>query len=397
MKKVLMIAHFCSDFQSDGNNRFNYLAELLSESFDVELVTTDFSHVKKSYREKKEFKSKFKITMLHESAYNKNVSIKRLAAHFRFGKNVSKYLSGLKEKPDVIYCAVPSLDAAVAAAKYAKRNNIKFIIDIQDLWPEAFQMVLNIPLFFYPMKKKADYVYKAADEVIAVSQTYCDRAKKVNAKTSGYHPVYLGTNLNQFDKNVSDNLVMKPDNEIWIGYCGTLGSSYDLKCAINAIAVLKEQGYNVKFQVMGDGPLRNDFESYAVQKGIHATFTGYISYPQMCGLLAACDIAINPIVHGAAQSIINKHADYAAAGIPVISSQESKEYRELVDEYEMGFNCVNGNAKDMAKKIEMLICNSQICEQMGKNARKCAEERFSRACTYQEIADLIEELGSAGK
>ncbi len=37
---------------------------------------------------------------------------------------------------------MPSLDVAKVAAKYAKENNIRFIIDIQDLWPEAFRMVL---------------------------------------------------------------------------------------------------------------------------------------------------------------------------------------------------------------------------------------------------------------
>lgn len=71
----------------------------------------------------------------------------------------------------------------------------------------------------------------------------------------------------------------------------------------------------------------------------------------MCGILKSCDIAVNPIMHGAAQSIINKHADYAASGIPVLNTQESKEYRKLVDEYKMGFNCDSNDANDLAKKF----------------------------------------------
>lgn len=58
------------------------------------------------------------------------------------------------------------------------------MIDIQDIWPEAFKMVFNVPiisdLIFYPMKKMADYIYSRADSIVAVSDTYADRASTVN-------------------------------------------------------------------------------------------------------------------------------------------------------------------------------------------------------------------------
>lgn len=57
----------------------------------------------------------------------------------------------------------------------------------------------------------------------------------------------------------------------------------------------------------------------------------------------------NPIMAGAAQSIINKHADYVASGIPIISTQESEEFRRLIDKYKMGMNCTNGNVDELGK------------------------------------------------
>ena len=80
----------------------------------------------------------------------------------------------------------------------------------------------------------------------------------------------------------------------------------------------------------------------------------------MCALISKCDVAVNPIMHNAAQSIINKHADYAAAGIPVVSTQESREYRTLVEKYHMGFNCQNGNAQEIADKIQKLILSPEM-------------------------------------
>ena len=90
-----------------------------------------------------------------------------------------------------------------------------------------------------------------------------------------------------------------------------------------------------------------------------------------------------------AQSIINKHADYAAAGIPVVSTQESREYRTLVEKYHMGFNCQNGNAQEIADKIQKLILSPEMKIEMGRNARKCAEEVFDRKVTYKKLKELI--------
>lgn len=154
---ILLIAHFCSDFDGKGNNRFNYLADFFAyNGFGVELVTSDFSHNKKLKREKAVSEDlNYKVTFIEEPIYKKNVSVKRFYSHHVMAKNLKKYLE-LRKKPSVIYCAVPSLDIAVTAAKYAKENNIKFIIDVQDLWPEGFQMVFNVPIvsdiFFLPLK-----------------------------------------------------------------------------------------------------------------------------------------------------------------------------------------------------------------------------------------------------
>ena len=109
----------------------------------------------------------------------------------------------------------------------------------------------------------------------------------------------------------------------------------------------------------------------------------------MVGRLCACDIVVNPIVPKAAQSIINKHGDYAASGIAVVNTQESYEYRKLVEDYNMGFNCECGNAVDMAEKIRILANDGALREEMGRNARRCAEEKFDRKNTYGKIISTI--------
>ena len=56
---------------------------------------------------------------------------------------------------------------------------------------------------------------------------------------------------------------------------------------------------------MGSGPLKYEFEKYAKENKVNVEFTGRLNYEEMVGRLVSCEIAVNPISNGAAQSIIN--------------------------------------------------------------------------------------------
>lgn len=396
MKDILIISDFCGPLDGTFNSRFLYLADMLvDKGFSVEIITSDFHHGSKSYFSREIEKHNFTITMLHEGSYKKNISIKRFWAHYIWGLNVKKYLNK-RVKPDVIYCAVPTLNASFVAGKYCEKNNVRFVIDIQDLWPEAFKMVFNIPIIsnviFSPFNYLANNIYKCADSICAVSDTYCLRALKVNRKCNTFKSVFLGTELDTFDNYSKKPLnIEKNKNEIWIVYCGTLGASYNLTIVFDALKLIQNSPSNntIKFIILGDGERKNEFESYAKDNKIDCVFTGRLPYDDMCAWLSLCDIAVNPITHNASQSIINKHGDYASAGLPVINTQENKEYRQLIENYKMGFNCSNNDIKEFADKLLLLLNNDLLRNEMKKNARRCAEEKFDRKYTYNALIDSI--------
>lgn len=391
MKRIYIVAHFCSDFTSKGNNRFNYLAAKLTEcGNEVHFFTTDFSHVKKEKRITTGLNVPYYVHFLHEKGYQRNVSIQRLTSHHEFAKNLEISLASM-ERPDVVYLAVPSIDAAYITAKYCVKNKIPYLVDIQDLWPEAFQLVLkHMDFLFTGMRKKVDYVYKNANKVVAVSETYADRADLVREDAKNTFCVYLGTDLEVFD-NYPIHPVEKKENEVWIIYIGTLGSSYNINIVIDAVRLLYESGLRgFSFQVFGDGPKMEEFQVRA--EGLPVHFWGRLLYSDLIGYAKNGDIAVNPIVKGAAQSIINKHADYAAAGLPVVNTQECQEYRNLLESYGCGINCEVESVEQVAKALQELIENPEKRMQMGANSRRMAAERFDRRNTYQQIVRAVEDL-----
>ena len=114
---ILIISEFCEDFSQTDNDRFLYLAKMLAgvvgDEADpgdtVELVTSSFYHYAKKNRRKPAYPWPFRITFIEEPGYPRNVCLKRFYSHHIWGKNVVKYLEKRGQKPDVIYCAVPSL------------------------------------------------------------------------------------------------------------------------------------------------------------------------------------------------------------------------------------------------------------------------------------------------
>ena len=141
---------------------------------------------------------------------------------------------------------------------------------------------------------------------------------------------------------------------------------------------------------MGDGPLMTQFKDEA--NDLNVIFTGRLEYNKMCGILVECDMVVNLIVGTSVASIINKHADYASSGRPIINTQKSEEYRSLLDKYEMGFNCKN--EIELAYRIQMLKNNPTLRFGLGDAARICAEERFDRAKTYRRIVEMIKKGNS---
>ncbi len=400
MKDILIVAHYTSIPKKNAVGRFNVIATKLSMAgYHIELVTSSFEHSTKMQIDKLETEIDelpYKLTLISEPGYKRNVSIRRILSHKKMAFNLKKYLKNRKI-PDLVYCAIPSIDVAYITAKYCKKKKVKLVVDVQDLWPEAFNMVLPFgklnTLLTYPLKCKADRVYKSADQVITVSETYKRRIQKV-VQIVPVNVVYLGIQMEQYEiseknsQNFSEHI--SNANKITIGYCGTLGHSYDLKCVMDAISNLKVNE-NVYFLIMGDGPLRKEFEKYAKEKQVKAIFTGMLSLENMIDQLKKCDILVNPIVKKSVASIINKHATYAMAGLPVLNTQECDEYMQLVENEKMGLNSPAGDYVALADNMRFLIEHPQVRKKMGENGRKLAYKIFDRRISYQKIVLIIEE------
>lgn len=386
-----------------GYTRFRYLCDFLTEAgYQVDLITTTFQHWEKAQRDIEKFKKddyKFGLKFIYEPGYKQNVDLKRIKSHRIAAKN----LTALLEKEgdyDLLYAEIPPNDVALACGEFARKKGIPFVVDVNDLWPEAMRMVLDIPvissILFRPLQRDAEKVYSLVSGVVGTSDEYRDRPFVNQNRDVPKATVYVGNELSVFDrgaKEMAGNIV-KPEEEFWVTYAGTIGTSYDIRTMILAAEELAKRGReNIKIKILGGGPLKDELEALAGDKRIgNAEFLGYAPYDKMAAYLKKSDILVNSFVRKAPQSIVTKIGDYLAAGKVMINTCMSPEFRNKVDQDGFGVNIQPEDANILADAIEELYKDEEKRLEMGKKARQIAEEQFDRPKSYRKIEELIRKL-----
>jgi len=385
-----------------GPSRFYYIAKMFAEKgYDVDLIGSSFQHFTKCPRERKVIKQQnypFNTTFITVPSYKNNLDIRRVYSNKIAGYRVIKYLQ--TQEYDAIYCSIPANNISAKVGEYCKEKGIPFIVDVEDLWPEAMEMVFRIPIIkdiiFYPFKRDAEKTYRNADAVIGTSDEYTQRAFKNNNRSIESRTVYVGCDLDKFDNGVKaySGEINKPENEFWVTYAGSIGKSYDIKTLIMVGKELRFKGpRNIKIKILGTGPMKERLEVFAKDNDCdNVEFLGYMDYEKMAAYLSKSNITVNSFIKGAPQSIVNKVGDYLASGKPMINTLENDEFMALVDAYHVGVNIEPENIFGLYRTICELAGDNLKCNKLGKNARKLAEQKFDRKVAYKQIVEVVKRL-----
>lgn len=384
-----------------GATRYVYLATLLhDQGYEVDFITSGFQHWEKRQRDVEHFDAgteAYTVRFIDEPSYPKNMCPQRIWAHHVVSKRVAEYFE-LHHDYDLIYCQIPPNDVAREIGRAAKKFHIPFVVDVNDLWPEAFRVAFDVPVLsdivFSPFYRQAKAVYQMADAVIGTSEEYRERGMRDARPGIPSETVYVGNQLGEFDAGVTANAagIVKPAGEIWVSYAGTLSTCYDLETLVAAIAMVQKTHPEVVLQILGDGSERENLKSAVAATGAKAVFHGYLPYEQMAAWLSKSDITVNSLVEKAAQSIVTKIGDYLAAAKPMVNTSCSAEFRAKVEADGFGINVMPGRPAEMAQALIELIEDEPRREQMGRIARQIAEDQFDRPHSYMKTVKLIEGL-----
>ena len=379
--------------------------ELVKRGHTVTWFATTFDHFTKKQLFNKDtmidVKENYKLNILWSPKYKKNISIKRIINHKYLSLKLKKEMNRL-EKPDLIYVAFPTIDLAMQAIKYGKKNNIPVIVDIRDLWPDIFKYNLTgvkriiAKPYIKVLDKKTKKIMKNAYAIFSITPEMlewglnkADREIKQQDKS-----VYIGYEIPEKKlKNIENSEIKINKDNFIISFSGTLNNQYNYNVIIETAKLLKNEG--VDFYICGDGPQYKDILKKAESLD-NIKFLGWLNNDDMDYVLRNSNIGFASYknIFNFQMNITNKFAEFLSYKLPIIVTVDGY-MAKFVKENKCGI--FSTDAEQISKYILQLKNNKDMYMEISQNSLQMFEKNFVAEKIYNELANHIERIGKKTK
>ena len=183
-----------------------------------------------------------------------------------------------------------------------------------------------------------------------------------------------------------------------VGIVGRLCEVKNHRMFLDAAAIVAREAPEARFQVVGDGHLREPLETQARALGLtdRLEFTGF--QDDLAAIYSGLDIAaLTSLNEGTPLTLI----EAMAAGTPVISTAVGGvpdllgargETRDGLTFWEHGLTVSSGDAAAFARGLAWMLSHPAACREMGDRARAFARTRFAKERLLRDLETLYTEL-----
>jgi glycosyltransferase involved in cell wall biosynthesis len=374
---------------------------------DVVWWVSNFVHRAKTVRHVKsdtiQISPSFTVRVVPSTPYQSHISLSRIRYEQCYARNL--YHEALSSpRPDVVIIADPSLFFCKPILKLVEKWQTKLIVDVIDLWPELFHIILPdwfSPLgkfLFLPLYRRRAALYRRADAIVAVTRDYLSLARTISPKRY-MEVVYWGADVPRMRNLLTTPVPLpleltsrsKSDGEVWAIYAGTLGDNYDIRSILKAAEIFVKKNVNIKLIIAGDGPLKQLVTGTISEKNLMNTvYVGSLAPSALTYLYSFCDLALSTYIPRSTVSMPIKAFDYFVAGLPVLNSLKG-DLGQMVEENSVGLQYEAGNAESLAEMMTVLCSNADLRCKMSRNARLLGES-FDVAKQYYKFVNVVENV-----
>lgn len=296
-----------------------------------------------------------------------------------------------KIQPDIIHVHTPA-SIGVSGLAIAKLLSIPTVTTYHTLIDEYFKIYFisqnirkNIAtdlLISKLVKKYTKIFYNKFDSVIVPSTAI----KKILLDAGVKVPIYVipsGVDTIKF----SPSRKRKDLREIKILWVGRLGKEKSIDVLLRAFKYVSNRFSNVKLILIGEGPDRERLEGIAKDLKIDAKFFGYVSEENLIKAYREAYLFVSPSTTET-QGLSVLEAMSTSCPVIVANSLGLKDF--VINGYN-GLFFRPKDAKDLARKISLLVKNMRLRERLAKNARKFALE-FSKEKQIEKLISIYKEV-----
>lgn len=284
-------------------------------------------------------------------------------------------------------------------AKYVRKKTLVF--EVRDLWPEgAIQLGYIksdvLKKIFYWFEKRC---YLASTLIVALSE---GMAASIRSRFDLSNVIVI--------PNASDNIFFSSSDfsieiPFWAKgkniflYTGSLGVMDDCSQLVFLAQELQLRGATDPILIVfGDGKEKQDLESLKTSLKLNNIF--------FMGLLPKIEIAAWYKFATASFLVFknvevlntcspNKIFDSFAAGVPVIQTTQGW-IKELFYQEKCGITVLPNNATEMADAVQLLAYNTEVRNDLAKNAKRVALEYFDRDVLSEKMLNALKVIVKDG-
>lgn len=297
-----------------------------------------------------------------------------------------------REPYDLIHVhSVP--DFEVFATLVPRLMGSRVILDIHDIVPEfyasKFKVSENSVIFrALVLVERLSIAYSS--HVIIANHLWHDKLTKRSVR-----PEKCTAIINYPDPSIFSRRggPVRHRNEFVMCYPGTLSWHQGLDIAVEAMAQLRDEIPELRLQLIGDGPERENLKRLIGERRLErrVSLTGLIPMEKVAEIMEGIDLGIVPKRADSFgnEAFSTKIMEFMAMNVPVIAS------RTRVDEYYFHDGIVqffeSGNARDLADKICLLYHDSERCAELrSRSAAFIAQNSWDiRQHEYFGIIDRL--------
>ncbi|MBZ9569624.1 glycosyltransferase family 4 protein [Patescibacteria group bacterium] len=238
------------------------------------------------------------------------------------------------------------------------------------------EFLKEFPIFLYILKKIVQW---KIDGIIGVSPIALNVFKKCSPLKT---VIPNGVDLEKFNPRVP-KIKKFSDGKINILFVGRIEERKGLIYLIKAYQILTKKFPNLRLIIIGDGELKADCQSFVKNHDLKEVyFEGEKTGKNLVSYFTTSDIFCAPSIYGESFGIVLLEG--MACKLPVVAFANRGYKALLKGKRNEKFLARPRSYKDLAKKLEILIKNKNLREEIGRWGRKEAKKY-----SWSKVADQV--------
>ncbi len=308
------------------------------------------------------------------------------------------------QKPETILSSSPPLTLGFSAFVLSRLWKVPWILRVEDLFPDLLiTLGLLKPSFvtrlLFSMEK---YFYRKASHIAVISEGFKNNLVSKGVSESKITVIPVWADPDQIKPMEKENHLKKELDLSWkfvILYSGNLGLTSSLDDLLSAAKILVHI-HKITFLIAGEGVKKQEIEESIKREQLeNVHLIPYQPRDRYAELLALADICIVTLNQASSRSSLPvKTFNSMASARPILAiTSPQSELGRIITQFDCGIVVPEGQADQLADKIETLLKTPEILMEMGKNGRNAVVSFFNRSrCIDQFDVILTQQTNVTG-